>query len=213
MHKPEKGYKIGRLSVREAWAKKSLEVVKNWGGPVPILFKHKDRHAIDAAIYEGQSKNEIMKRFGLRQDSLDSYLLRVKLREMSDITSILEELSDMGLEPDQVARNLPANKYYGGMDMVDELLSLRDKAEQLFQKAETSGDTGYAISALREQLRIFQTAAKLVADAQKRGEFNPWTHPDIIAYQEGLLDILKNHPEAMNDVRKFLERRNRRGVT
>lgn len=193
------------LSYREQWERERLHEIKKHGSR-PRLFNHPLREQIDIAIREGQSVLEMSIRFNVSRNWFRPYMERVKLREHSDIHNALKELADMEMNPEQISKNLPANRVYGGFDMIDEIMGLRDKAQELMAKAETAGDTGFAISALREQLRIFQTAVKMVESAQKRGEFNPWVHPDIISYQEGLLEILQKHPKALEAVIEYTEK-------
>lgn len=172
----------------------------------PILFLHPDRDKIEIAIREGQSIPEMMARFGVARNALTRYMKRISLRELPDVTKALKELGDMGFDAEQVSENLPSAKIYGGIDLIEEIQTIRDKAEALGAKAENKGDYHAALAALREQSRGLDILIKMADKLRKKNDYNPWQHPDVIAYQEGLLQILRKHPEALNDVLDFLER-------
>ena len=177
---------------------------------IPAIFLHPDVDKINYAIMEGQSIDEVAMRFGLPPITVRRYMKRVKLRDHPDIDKILKELRDMDMPPEQISDNLPAHRVYGGTDVIGKIQDLLSKAEALGAKAETEGNINQAISALREQYKILESLMKMAERMRRSGEFDPWQHPDVVAYQEGLLEILKKHPKVLEAVIEYIDRYNSR---
>ncbi len=173
----------------------------------PKLLDDPRLENIMAAIEEGQSKREICIRFDLNPRTLQSLLDHLKIRSDPDTDKAAEALKQMEMESEDVAPGLPSTVLHrGGMDVMDEIWTMREKAIRLGRKAEESGKLPQAISALRESIRIFELMTKLADQLRRNQDYNPWRHPDIIEYQEGLIEILRRHPAALEDVVAYIER-------
>lgn len=172
----------------------------------PSLLDHPRLDEIMDAIDEGQSQKEIGIRFGVNRLNVATLMKHLKLRNAPDTEKALEALRDMDMRPEEISDNLPSTRVYGGVDVLEEMLSMKKTAERIRQKAETAEKLPQAIGALREQMRIIEVMMKMADRMRQRQEFNPWNHPDVISYQEGLLAILRKHPKAMEDVIEYVNR-------
>lgn len=161
-------------------------------------------------IEEGQTISEVSLRFSITKCSVRKLLRYMKLRDLPDADKALEVIKDMDLKPEEVSDTLPATRVYGGVDVLEEMIAMKNTAERLRTQAEKAEKLPQAISALREQMRIFEVMIKMADRMRRNQEFNPWNHPDVISYQEGMLSILKRHPEAMKDVIEYIDRFNSR---
>lgn len=172
---------------------------------VPLL-KHPKIDEILAAIDEGMSQKEISIRYEIERTALNKLLKNMKLREHPDTEKAVEALRDMEMNPPEISENLPSHRVYGGVDIREEMLSMLNSAERVRAKAESAGNLQQANTALREKMRIIDSMAKMSERMRKSSEFNPWTHPEVISYQEGMLHILRKHPKALEDVIEYIER-------
>lgn len=171
-----------------------------------ILWKHPRVDEIIGAIKDGQSKREMQRRFGIGLAAINTFMREYGAREEPDTDKAMQELADMDMAPEDVSDNLPTTRIYGGVDIMEEMLAMKATAERLQRQAESADKLPQAISALREQMRIFEVMMKMAQEMRKRGEYNPWAHPDVIAYQEGMIEILRKHPTALEDILEYIER-------
>lgn len=170
----------------------------------PQLLSHPQLDEIMDCIDDGMSVREISLRYEVGRGAIEKLLKHLKLRNTPDMDKALEALRDMDMKPEEISDNLPSTRMYGGVDVLEEMLKMKQTAERIRHKAETADKLPQAIGALREQMRIIEIMLKMADRMRQKGEFNPWNHPDVISYQEGLLQILRKHPEAMEDVIKYV---------
>lgn len=175
-------------------------------GQKPLILRNPNIAEILDCIDEGLSVREISIRFNVTQGAVRKLLKMVKLRNTPDTEKALEALNDMGMKPEEISDNLPSTRLYGGVDILEEMLSMKQSADRLMKKAEKADRLSQAVSALREQMRIIETMMKMADLMRRRQEFNPWNHPDVIAYQEGLLEIIRKHPKALEDVINYVSK-------
>lgn len=175
-------------------------------GQKPLILRHPNIPEILDAIDEGLTVREICIRFKVTEGAVRNLLKNIKLRNTPDTEKALEALRDMDMKPEEISDNLPSTRVYGGVDILEEMLSMKQTADRLMKKAEQADKLSQAVSALREQMRIIETMMKMADLMRKRQEFNPWNHPDVVAYQEGLLAILRKHPNALEDVINYVSK-------
>lgn len=172
----------------------------------PTLLDDERLKDIVDCLQDGQSRKEVSLRFGVSIYRVQSLARYLRLQNAVDTEKALQALKDMEMAPEEISDKLPSTRVYGGVDILEEMLEMKQKAQSLYTKALNADKIQQAISALRENQRIMDTMVKMADRMRRNQEFNPWNHPDVIQYQEGLIEILRKHPDAMEDVIGYLRR-------
>lgn len=164
---------------------------------------HPLRREIASAIIMGQSIREVAVRFGVSKHQVESFRNWVLMRDTPDIKGALEALAVMGMEPKDIADNLPVARMQPGIDVGAQLKTMVDYLWDYIEKTKGSEKM---LPAIREASKLYTDMMKIMEKRMKSGEFNPWEHPEVMAYQDGLIEILRLHPNALEDVLEYTRR-------
>ena len=167
------------------------------------LDNHPLRRELITALMMGQSLQEVSIRFKIPIKRLQKLRNRIYLREVPDYNRALEALAFMGMEPRDIAENLPANKIQPGVDVGNQLKTMVDYLWDYIEKTKGSDKM---LPAIREATKLYTEMMKIMEKRLKHGDYNPWEHPEVTAYQDGLIEILRNHPDALEDVIEYTRR-------
>lgn len=87
------------------------------------------------------------------------------------------------------------------MDVMGSLAKLSRRCESILDRAETSGEDGLALSAIRELRHQITLAAKILGDldATKETTVIIADHPAWLAIRDVIFRVLDRHPEAKRD--------------
>lgn len=169
----------------------------------PRLARHPLRREIVSAIIMGQSIREVAARFGVPKRRVEGFRKNVLMRATPDFKGALEALSVMGMEAKDIANNLPEARMQPGIDVGRQLKTMVDYLWEYIEKTKGSDKM---LPAIREASKLYTEMMKIMEKHVKAGDYNPWEHPEVSAYQDGLIEILRNHPEALEDVLEYTRR-------
>lgn len=94
-----------------------------------------------------------------------------------------------------------------GTSIVQELRSIKARADRLASAAESSGDPDVAIKALREMTRIIELQARLALEASQGRSADVSSHPVFHEAIGVIVQALSAHPLAARDVVNALRER------
>lgn len=163
------------------------------GNRRPPITSHPRKKEIDEDLLMGVPNIEIARKYDLEQSAVSHYRKErfVPPKMRNKVIAKTLELKD--------------NELVENEDVAKKLLDLERKARSLYDVALEEGKYQTAISALREITRVFELYVKIAAEVRQQQQVDIFQHPDFIEYQEGLIEILEQHPEAAKDLVKYVE--------
>jgi hypothetical protein len=111
--------------------------------PACSICNHRERDAIDRAIFAGKSQHQLAKIFNVGRHSI--------LRHSKHLPAI-------------VAKSNEATLLAHSDDLVGQIANLEEDAKNVQQKAGESGDHRVVLAAIRERTRLLELRAKIVGE-------------------------------------------------
>lgn len=159
-----------------------------------MIENHPQIADINTAIIAGVPLREIGERFNVNYMAVYRYKKRMNSRGLSMVKA--ERAARKETDETDVIHDEELN-------IAGKLRDLEIKARSIYTTAMASGKANVALTAIRELSRLVDLYVKAAAELRQQRDRSVFRHPDFLAYQQGLIEVLADYPEAAEAIVEY----------